>query len=323
MRVSHSRLKTWRRCPNQFRYKYEMDLRPKGKKIQLERGTWIHKLLMTFYDGEDWREVHEEETRKFNNLFEEEREDLGDLPSECARIMRSYLYTYGKLDKRRFRTIDSEMDEIITLPNGLEINIVVDLIVWDKLMKGIWAWDHKTRKNFEDKDNFILDPQLTIYYDGLQTMGYKPLLGVVGNEIRTKAPTVPGLLVKGGLSKAKSIDTDVRTYMDAIRYHGLDPADYEGILQTIAAQQKERFFRRTYIPKDPPVVRQQRKEVTWTANEILSAQKKEAFPRSADKSCAWGCDYRDLCIAELKGGNIDNMVKMNFTDSRKARKGDE
>jgi hypothetical protein len=299
-----------------------MDLRPKGRKVQLERGSWLHKLLMAHYDGENWREAHQIETLKFKRLFEEEREELGDLPTECERIMRSYIYTYRDED-RRFTTVDSEMDEIVTLSNGLEINIVVDLIVWDKVLKGLWAWDHKTRKNFVDTDNFTLDPQLTIYYDGLQSMGYKPLLGVVGNEIRTKPPTVPALLKSGGLSKAKSIDTDIRTYMEEIRSHDLNPNDYTDILRGIAARQKDRFFKRTFIPRDKPVVRTQRKEIVWSANEILRASKRGAFPRSPDNSCAWGCDYRDVCIAELHGGDISSIIKQKFTTERRVRKGDE
>ena len=322
MRVSHSRIKTWRRCPNQFRYKYEMDLRPKGKKVQLERGSWLHKLLMTHYDGEDWRVAHEKEKAKFRRLFEEEREELGDLPGECARIMKSYVRYYKTIDKR-FVTLDSEMDEIVTLPNGLEVNIVVDLIVWDKVLSGIWAWDHKSRKNFEDEDLIILDPQLTIYYDGLRLMGFDRLLGVVQNEIKTKPPAIPDLLQSGELSKRKNIDTDVWTYMEEIRRRGLDPSNYADILRTIASRQKDKFFRRTYIPRDKPLVRQQRREITWSANEILAAQRKSAFPRSVDKSCAWGCDYRDICITELHGGDIDSIIKARFTRERRARKGDE
>lgn len=316
MRVSQSRLKTYRRCPKQYDFKYVRGLRPKRKSVQLERGSWIHELLMVHYDSEDWRERHSLLTKRFNNLFEEEREQLGDLPRECSRIMRSYLRTYERAD-RRYVTIDSEMDEIVRLPNGLQLHMIIDRVVWDKKLKGMWIWDHKTRKNFEDADNIILDPQGTLYYDGLDVMGgYEPLLGFVINEIRTKAPAVPALLKSGELSKRKNIDTDVWTYMSAIRRHDLDPANYTAILRLIATRGKDRFFRRVALPKDPPLVRALRREALQTAMAIRTAEKREHFPRTFDRSCSWGCDYRDLCIAELMGGDISSMIKMDFKSDK-------
>ena len=299
-----------------------MNLRPRKKSVQLERGSWIHELLMVHYDGEDWQERHRVLTRRFNNLFEEQREMLGDLPRECSRIMKSYLRYYD-LEDKRYVTVDSEMDEVVTLPNGLEVNVILDRVVWDKKLEGLWVWDYKTRKSFEDADNIILDPQLTRYFDALEIMGYTGLLGAVTDEIRTKPPAIPALLQGGGLSKRKNIDTDVWTYMATIRRKGLNPGDYRDILAHIAARQKGRFFRRTATPKDPPVVKTMRRETIQSANEIQAALRKDAFPRTFDKSCAWMCDYRDLCLAELHGGDISQMVKWNFTDKRRDRKGDE
>lgn len=315
MRVSNSRLKTFRRCPNQYRYKYIMGLRPRKRKDHLERGTWIHDLLMVHYDGEDWRARHLELKRKFSNLFEEEREELGDLPTECGRIMRSYLRTYGQTDKR-YITVDSELDEIVTLPNGVRLHMVVDLIVWDTHLKGLWIWDHKTRKSFEELDNITLDPQGTLYYDGLTVMGYEGILGFMANEIRTKAPAIPDVLVAGGLSKRKNIDTDVWTYMREIKRRGLDPRDYADILESIAVRQKDRFFRRVAIPKDPTTVSTLRREALQTIKIIELSERKKYFPRTYDKSCAWGCDYRDLCIAELRGGDIKPMIRQNFKSDK-------
>lgn len=316
MRVSNSRIKVFRRCPKQYEFKYIMGLRSKRKSVQLERGSWIHELLMIDADGEDWRDHHSILTKKFYNLFEEERESLGDLPRECARIMRSYKRTYGR-DEKRYLTIDSEMDEIVTLPNGLQLHMIIDRIVWDRKLKGMWIWDYKTRKTFEESDNNLLDPQGGLYYDGLRKMGgYEPILGFVLDEIRTKAPAIPALLKSGQLSKRKNIDTDVWTYMSAIRRHDLNPTNYADILRLIAARQKDRFFRRVAIPKDPPLRRALRNEALQTASSIERAVELGEYPRTFDKSCAWMCDYRDICIADLMGGDISSMIKMNFKSDK-------
>lgn len=314
-RVSNSKLKTWRRCPNKFRYKYVERLRPKKRAIQLERGSWIHDLLQHHYDGEDWKDRQNVLTKEFWALFEEEREDLGDLPSECKQIMRAYVRKY-KNEDRQYRVVDSELDEIVTLPNGLQLNVIIDLIMEDS-RGGLWAWDHKTRKNFDDDESMMRDPQLTLYFYALELMGYKPMRGVVYNEIRTKPPSIPKLIKTGGLSKAR-IDTTAEVYMAEIRKHDLDPSDYTDILQRLMRTKSDAFFRRTPLPKDPPVLKQMVKELSWSVNEMNRAIKKNQFPRTYDKNqCKWDCEFSDICLAELYGGDPEPLIKQGFERSRR------
>jgi RecB family exonuclease len=311
MQVSNSKLKTYRRCPNRYRYRYVLQIRPKERKLPLERGTWLHELLMVHNDGEDWRVRHRQLQKKFESLWEEEREGLGDLPGEAARIMQAYLRTY-KSDEQRYRVVDTELDEVVTLPNGLQLRVIVDAVLEDILDGGLWLRDYKTRDKFARAENMMLDPQMTLYFWAMEHMGYKPIRGAQYDEIRTKAPTKPNLNKDGSLSKAKAIDTDVWTYMREIKRYGLDPEDYSDILRHIATNQKDRFFRRTPIPQDAPVVRTVMKEAVQTAQEIQQAESKNRFPRTFDSSCTWSCEYLNLCIAELFGGNIDPMIRMNF-----------
>jgi len=59
---------------------------------------------------------------------------------------------------------------------------------------------------------------------------YGAVSGIIFNLVRAKLPTVPQVLKSGGLSKAKSIDTDVDTYLQAIKDNRLNPNDYVDIL---------------------------------------------------------------------------------------------
>ena len=313
MRLSNSKIKTWRRCPNKYRYKYVEKLRPKQKAVQLERGTWIHDLLQHYYDGEGWKARHKELTKNFNNLFDEEKEDLGNLPDECERIMRSYLRHYKDEDKSLI-VVDSELDEIVPLEDGTEFNFIIDLVVEED--GGLWLWDHKTVKNFMDEDFMLVDAQLTRYFACAEQMGYTPLKGVLFNELRTKAPGIPQLIQDGSrLSRAK-IDTDYRTFLRAIREHDLDPADYRKELKRLK-RQPNNFFRRTRLPKDRVLTEQLMREATWTAREIAEAEEREEFPRSPDKACTWDCEYYDICVTELMGGDPSSIIKNKFERRRR------
>lgn len=316
-KISHSKAKTWRRCPKQYKYKYVMGLRPKKKKRPLEMGTWMHALLEAHYGGKKWRRVHKDFVRKYNGLFLEERQALGDLPNDCDRLMQSYLRNYEKED-RFWTPIDQELNEFVTLPSGLRLNVVVDLVVEDHM--GIWIVDHKFRTKFAGRGaSVVLDPQLTLYFWAMEQLGYAPLAGAIFNEVRTKAPTVPAKLKSGRLAQRSNIDTDVWTYASAVKANGESIADYAKILRLIAGRQRERFFRRTYLPKDSPVVATTMRELLQTAGEINAAERRRSYPRSVDKSCDW-CDYQDLCISQFNGGDIKSLIKSNYTRKRDSMK---
>ncbi len=309
LRLSNSKVKTWRRCPNQYRYKYIEKLRPKKHSLPLKRGDWLHQLMMAHYDGQSWRAVHNKLTREFNLLFEEEREELGDLPAECERIFISYL-KHWQVEDAGWNIIDTEMDELVELPNGDYLNFIIDLIVEDK-DGGLWLVDHKTVKQFMDADFMLLDTQLPRYFWAAKKLGYDNLRGVMFNELITKAPTVPELLKNGRLTERKNLACDAATYLRAIKDNGLDYRDYIATLKRLKAQD-DRWFRRTRLPKDRPLTRQLIREMVMGADEIREAQTKNRWPRSPDKGCKWGCDYLELCITELHGGDGNDIIKLKY-----------
>ncbi len=333
LRLSNSKANTWRRCPKQFHFKYELGLRKRGKALPLERGTWLHTLLEVYYAndpsheiflghgrsrgkpipvGTDWRKAHKVLTRQFNNLFDEEKEDLGDLPTEAFRIFTSYLNRYGKEDQARWKVIDTELDEIITLPSGLRFQIIIDLIV-EEPDGGLWIVDHKTVGRFMPADFMLLDAQLARYFWGAEHLGYKPLRGIMFNEVNTTAPTLPKLIRNDTeLEKRQNLRCDYYTYLREVRRHGLELDPHREFLARLRSQH-DLWFRRTRLPKDPPLIKTLMRELEETAVEIVAAQASGAFPRSAQKDCTWGCDYLHMCQVDLMGGDISDIVKSRFT----------
>lgn len=310
MRLSNSKVKCYRRCPKRFEYKYVRKLRKKQRALTLFRGDWLHQLLMVHYDGHDWRDRQAELTANFMKLFEEEREEYGDLPAETERIMTSYLMHWHKQD-RGLHIVDSELDEIVKLPTGDEFNFVIDLVV-EEPDGGLWLWDHKTVKNFMPEDFMLLDAQLARYFWAAERMGYKPIRGVLFNELITNPPTVPKLLeASGRLEKRKNIRCDVYTYYREIKRHGLDPRAYADMLNHLKAR-SDQWFRRTRLPRDRGLTRLTMQELAMTAHEIKSAERRGHFPRNPMKECTWDCDYLAPCMVELMGGSADEIIRLQY-----------
>ena len=309
MRLSNSKANTWRRCPKKFFYKYELGLRPKTKGLPLLRGDWLHQMLEYHYNDRDWRKIHRKLKKQFFTLFEEEREEYGDLPAETARIMKSYLRHWRKKD-REYHTVDTELNEVITMRNGVEFNFIIDRIVEDEL-GGLWLWDHKTVKSFMDADFMLLDAQLARYFWAAEQMGYVPLKGVVFNEIRTKPPVIPEVLQSGALSQRQNMDTDYYTYARAIKRQGLDPRSYAETLHRLRGN-TDKFFRRTFMPKDRALTKRTITDLLETGEEIATAQRRIRFPRTVNKTCTWDCEFKDVCITEYFGGDPTSLIKSKF-----------
>lgn len=328
LRLSNSRVKTFQRCQKRYEYKYVKKIRKRDKSLPLERGSWIHELLMAMYDGEDWIALHKENTAAFYEAPEEEREELGDLPQEIARIMRSYIYHWKEEDKL-YTTVDSELDEIITMPDGYEFNFIIDQIVEDS-DGGLWLRDHKTVGRWMPSDFMLLDAQLTRYFWCAEKMGYKPLMGIEFNEIMTKAPTVPELILAPGqkkksksnpnpkqvLTQRQNLRSDYWTYLATLKKHGFKPKDYREVL-TRLKENSDEWFRRSAMPKDKPVTDSMMADLDDLAAQIVRAHEVKAFPRSPMKECTWDCEFANLCMMDLQGGDTSDVVKRNYVRNRK------
>lgn len=314
MTLSNSKAKTWRRCPRQFHYKYVLKLERIKRKTNLELGTWVHRLLEVHYQGKDWEKEHKKLKGQWHAMLFENEEEAATLPRDAKRLMKSYLMRY-KAEDRHLRILDTELNETITLPNGLKFNFVIDLIVEEH--GGVWLWDHRAVRSFMDEASFMTDAVMARYFYGATVLGIKNLRGVMFNEVRTKSPTVPTLLKGGGLSRRRNWDTDAYTYLQTIRRYELDPADYQGILIHLA-KQRDKFFKRTHLPRSRPLMVNTMTDLVETADEIRDAAKKNRYPRSNDRSCKW-CDFVRICQVEYNGGDASSVIRQDY--KKRARRG--
>lgn len=315
LRMSNSKEGCYRRCPRKYKFRYEEKLQAKKHALALKKGSWLHELLMVHYDGRDWRERQRELTRAFNNLLFEEREEYGDLPRETSRIMSSYLSHY-KQEDRHYRVLDTEVDEIVDLPNGDKFNFIIDLLIEEVHDGGIWLWDHKNVSSLMDEDFMLLDSQLAKYVWGAKQIGIPKIRGVLFNELCTKTPTVPEQLKTGGLTQRKNLQCDVYTYYREIKRLGFDPRDYGEMIMHLSNQSSQ-WFRRTRMPRDRHMTETTMRELIDTAIEIRRATKENRFPRNQEKSCKWNCEFIHPCIAELQGGDIEDIVQLQFTTAKR------
>ena len=335
MAFNQSKVKMWRRCQKQYAFRYDYspegkELVPKVSKVQLERGTWLHALIQAHFEEEaglegDWQEVHDELTGKFNSIFDEEKEELGDLPGECLRIFKAYLRFWNKSDEGRYVTAtlpdgESAIEFVVEaeLPGGEEFKGRIDRVVEDTEFGGLWIWDHKWVKTIPDSDERIMSPQAPMYIWGCRENGLD-VRGFVNNYGRTKAPTIPNILKRpaGAVSQKRNMDTDLYTYCTVLKEQYGE--DWQAMAKTVYAEQlrairnrEQLWFRRERFPVEDHQLKQALSEFLVSINQIAQREDKENAPRSYFYNCKFNCEYHMPCVAEYQLQNIKPILKSKF-----------
>lgn len=327
--TTHSMLKMFGHCENATFYKYVERLKKRianERDLPLRRGTWMHRLLEVHYAGGDWKKEHALLTAQFSELFDEEKDALGDLPNECKMLMRSYMWHYGadKSDPMHgWNVLGTEMTLECPWPDGRGMyRGRIDVMVEDEY--GLWIVDHKTHKQLPDFTFRLLDWQSALYIWAAREMGYD-VQGFIWNYIRTKAPSWPQLAYAGKANERLStaaLDTDYPTYYLGVKaMNRLDDPVAIAKLHQLKTQrwahgkpQTSPFFRRETLEKDDAMLarvvgaamrkRDQMREYDWSDRDTVGRI-------SGDRACRW-CDYNKLCVTELFGGNARIIRKTEF-----------
>jgi len=312
MIVTNSKLKSYLACQRSYWYKYDRLLVPKLTAQPFKRGTWLHELLESHYNGYGWKKRHAELTEEFNRLFDEEKEYYGDLPDFCNRVMASYVFHWKKEDATlKYIAAEDECEVPLPGPGNHTFRLKFDMIVEDEY--GRWLFENKSHNTIPGADYRFLDTQSNLYVWALNELGtYGEIVGICWNYLRAKAPTIPKLLKSGtALSKAK-IDTDALTMVRAIKEYGLDLDDYRDVISRLQ-HGTSTYFRRERVPAAPKVVETLVAEAAYTAGQMERGYEPV---RTISRSCEY-CSYKDLCVVDLYGGNSKQMIKLKYKPADK------
>jgi hypothetical protein len=318
--LTNSMLTSFRRCIKQSEYKYYHRLKPKMMGSPLKRGGWVHELLEVHGQGGDWKKHHKKLCIKFEELFDEEKDFYGDMPTEIETIMKSYFWHY-KRDPWTYH--ESELELEAMLPNGILLRGQVDNLIENEY--GLWLVDHKTHKTIPNLRYRMLDTQSPLYI-WLAWQNNIPVQGFIWNYVRWKAPTVPKLAYAGTARErlsTRAIETDYPTYLRAIKEYGFNPKKkpYSIELERLKAQRytpgeltTSPFFQRVVMEKSEALVDRVLKEAMRTTERMNSYDfsDPEAVERTVGRHCEYMCSYTDLCGMELLGAHTKPLIKQNF-----------
>ena len=320
--LSFSQISTYLRCRQGWWYTYQENLVPRMDARPLSLGSAVHIGLATALrehhygrmlveDGvrkgvESWKE--QELARE--DLFEEEIEATHQVATDAEQIA---IRTLRKLPIDEWETVIDpagipmiEYYFTILLKGWGGFHGYIDWVGWHKPTDQIWLVDWKVRKSFQPHEAEEVNLQNAAYQYAIFQVLRKLPVGTITFQISDKPPAKPRLNKDGTMSRAL-IKTDWETYKAALLEAGLNPDDYLDMAEKLSTVE---FFRPVKEYRTLDTVRRVWEGIIEpTAREIRS--NKIVVRNLGHRTCN-GCAYRQLCLAELGGGDAEYIRETHY-----------
>ena len=305
--LSYSKMLTFNRCPQKYKYRYVDKYQPedyKSPKVMVW-GSYMHHLLEQYFkcikSGKNTpvQLVHyplqtADEYCKENPLVDEY-----GIRGEVEAIFRNYVLEYWQTDTK-LEVVETELK--FTMPiytnegdeTGVYLTGYVDALLRDPDTGLVYIMEHKTTSlSVESRTvNLALDDQVSLYCIAMQDLGYK-VGGVIYDVIRKKIPSEPKLLKNGKMSVA-SVDTTYQIYLNALISNGLDPEDYQEKLEELKTQGKP-FFARVSTDRTQEELNKVYQELINRAIVIGTTTDHNCWYRMPCNDCNNDCMYIEKC----------------------------
>jgi RecB family exonuclease len=294
----------FKECRRKWDYSTVQRLMEKGETIgsPLWTGLSIHHALARYYqDGviptEAWPEY--------------EGTDKADLPTRelCLGMLDGY-YAKAQASDLGWKVEMVEQEFTVKVP-GTHHRLIATIDLLIKKGNEYWVVDHKTAKDLPSEKALELNDQMTAYLWVLRQELGITARGCIYNVLKKKLPTVPPLLKDGKkLSKNMALDVSYESYLDAIKAHDFNPADYADILEHLKVR-PDPFFQRYAVCRNAAELDAFGYWLPFELREMgvkPSAKSRLAMYPNQGMTCSW-CEFRLLCKCTNEGGDVNYMLE--------------
>ena len=317
MKYSYSQIRTFGKCQYKWHLNYKEGLIPPPSNA-MSFGKFGHKMIENILLD---RDILHDIVVGEGEFDMTEMDEIQDMIDDARSVVELFLDTLPLSD---WETVTLDGEPLVEkklemdLGRGSQYIGYIDWVARHKPSGQVWLWDFKFRGSFLPDWTEELDLQKPTYMKHLYDLGVEPI-GTISCQIKNKAPKVPTVTKKGGLSKAK-ITTTWETYLKAVVDNGLDPADY--------ADMKEKLDGNSWFQLSRSFRHPEEIDRTWNEVFLRTVDKIEMQwgmttppPRSIDFMSCNMCQFRDICIEDLKGRDTEDLKALfNKRENRNASK---
>lgn len=319
-RVSHSKVKTWRKCRAAYDYRYRQKLRKKRKSRPLVFGSIVHDMIESFANGLNPFKQLKRLEQSQGQMFRSQAEELGNLIEDVDVIMTEYFEHWEPKGPKHIEYIElngkrSEHTFEVEIAPGIVAEGKIDAFVkTDNKLR--WLGEHKSGKNMLSEDHRWRNLQPAIYIRIVDMVGLPAVDGTLWDYIRSKPPSAPQILKNGELS-ARGLDTLPLKIERTFKELKIKPSKKHQSLLEQAKRNRSTYFQRVFNPVKKDVVDYLFKGFVTTAKEIADLHEtKSASEMNIDFHCNM-CDYEPLCRARLQKLDFDFVKKKEYDVGKK------
>ena len=309
--ISHSRVQSYLACPYSHYLRYVEGIIKKGKSRPLYFGSDFHKLLELRADKHALHKAFANIKEAYYDLDSASQLDLGD---DYLQNLKEIFNDYMKVYKDAPLPVKTE--EPFEIPIGkykgepVAFNGIIDELY--ETEDGLIIGEHKTFSRRPDMLTIVMNTQKCLYAKAVQLLTGTLPHGVMWDYIKSSPAQAPVWLEKSQrFSEANSKNITEYSWCRACKEHGItDPKVIQKGKDLYGGNIFEFFFRYTeeYIPT---MVDEIYAGFIHTAKDILKNGPNNTT-RHTGPNCSW-CEYRDICYAELTGGNADYVREKDYT----------
>jgi hypothetical protein len=322
--ISHSRAEAYLSCRRKDWYGYQFPteegkgIRRIGASSSLNMGTAIHSIAEVYYnsimDGEDRETARAVAEVEYADIMAE-FEDRGGNYATLEEVKNRFLDNETLSDDHDILGVEMEFN--LQTEDG-EFPFKVDILVRERDTGLIYVVDNKTGYYLYTEEQTEIMPQIPKYVGALRALGYKVAGGKyqiirtqkLGGEKMLKAELVAVLSDfleveenehYEGKPMAKHTVEILQGFAEA---HGIEhtkPVDPAKVYQVLDVDIPLDRVMQTMVEQFD-VAEELRERDSWPAAE----QEKRAY-RTANQTVCKSCNFRLICVEELRGGN-SNLV---------------
>lgn len=321
--ISFTQTSMYKSCKLKWYFYAVKKIEPKRLRPALSFGSCGHILLEAHYRGkniDDAAKMWADQTINSADWFDEDIEEIDRIAKEAHGAVNYYIKCHP--EDKDWVILDIEKYFKIPLTGtNLMVEGYFDLVAKESIdSRNVWIVEHKfPRQSLRSDTDLELNQQLHMYdWVATKLNEYKPykVIGCLYNQILAKQPKIPKLNRDGTMSKA-AITTTWDVYAKELEKHGLNPMDYLDMQSKLEVNE---FNRRTKIitsdiEKKNFVLDLQR--VAWEMTKRTSH-----LYGAYDFNCR-GCDFKEICVENLKGGDIEFIIENSFRPRKEHREGNK
>ena len=303
--ISYSRFSLYLRCPYAHFLRYYEKISSNAPCRPLHFGSDFHKLLEVRGDKtkikSEWKRMRDE----FYEMPGKWQTELGEnYPDDLKVIFSDYMHQWKgtPLPDETERQFSYQID-----PDVNFIGVIDELYKTDE---GLIIGEHKTFNRPPDMNTLVMNAQKSLYCMAAKFIWGELPKKVQWDYIKSAPAKYPVWLEKSGrFSVATSKEITPRSFLRACKEKGIEDPEILKQAELYAGNESNYFFR---VEQDvyPEMVEDVFNGFRYTCNDIVKQGEKNKT-KNLTKECAW-CEYRDICMAELSGGDREYVIKQNF-----------